>query len=185
MPGRLQRTRSPTLKFSSAIELKLMSDTGSVIPCAPGALSSHISIPPRASDRAWFILPIPYLVHTSDPILSFRGSIPDLGLIAAHTNLCLAEPWSGCGRDSSSRAQPQGSRRRHALRPCGTGTRRPRFVCRGQPAAAGVPFHIAPRARRVATSGGPAERLSHLGAEGHAFFFRRFSLAMRRSFRNQ
>ena len=73
----------------------------------------------------------------------------------------------------------QDYRRPHARRPCGTNSRQPRFVRRGQPTAAGVPFCVAPRARRVATSDGPAGFLAYAGAEGHGFFYRRFSLAMR------
>ena len=50
----------------------------------------------------------------------------------------------------------------------------------GPAAAAVVPLCVAPCARRRETSGGPAGRPSDLGAEGHDFFPRRFSVAMRR-----
>ena len=89
-------------------------------------------------------------------------------------------PFSGCRHVMGSHLHRQDYCRPHARRPCGTGARRPRFVRRGQPAAAGVPFHIAPRARCGGTSSGPAEHLADLGAEGHGFFSRRFSPAMRK-----
>ena len=163
----------------------MRSDTSSVIQCAPGALYAHRSnrSPSRIGPGLYFRF------HTSSipptPYFLFCKSIPVFGIVAVLLNDNIAAAVSGCGRHSSPHAQPLGPGQRHGRRPCDTGSRRPRFVCRGQPAAAAVPFHIAPRARRVATSGGPAGCSSDLGAEGHGFFLRRFLPAMRRSFRNQ
>ena len=75
----------------------------------------------------------------------------------------------------------QDYRRPHAWRPCVTGSRGPRFVCRDLLQAVAVPLCNTPRARYGGTSGGPARHPSYLGAEGHGFFSRRFSLAMRRA----
>ena len=125
-----------------------------------------------AADRARFILPTPYFL--------FRKSIPVFDL--PMRTKCP----QGAGANFEYKhvqgyyAQPQGYRQRHARRPCGTGARRPRFVCKGQPKAAGVPPCVAPRARCRATSGEPAGRLAYLGAGGHGFFSRRFFPAMRR-----
>ena len=135
------------------------------------------------SSRRTVRLPSPYFSGSPYlrriPYFLFCKSIPVFGIVAVLLNDNIAAAVSGCGRHSSPHAQPLGPGQRHGRRPCGTGSRRSRFVRRGQPAAAAVPFHIAPRARRVATSDSPAERLSHLGAEGHAFFFRRISPVMR------
>ena len=120
-----------------------------------------------AADRARFILPTPYFL--------FRKSIPVFDL--PMRTKCP----QGAGANFEYKhvqgyyAQPQGYRQRHARRPCGTGARRPRFVCSDLPKAAGVPFHIAPRARRRATSDGPAGCFTYLGAEGHVFFLTNFA----------
>ena len=136
-----------------------------------------------ATDRAWFILPIPYLVHTSDPILSLRGSrgsIPDFGLVTVLLNDDVAAAVSGCERHSGSHAQPLGFYWRHGWRPCDTGSRRPCFICRDQHVPAVVLLCVAPRTRHRGTSSGLAKHLFYLGVGGHCFFPRRFASAMRR-----
>ena len=147
-------------------ELKLRSDTSSVISRAHGALCAHksrgIASTNRSSSR---IGPGSYFrFHTSSipptPYFLFSKSLPMFGLVAAWTNLRNLCTVLGCDQDPSPRAQPLGSRRRHARRPCGTGSRWPCFIRRGQSATAVVPLCVAPCARRGATSNGPA---GHLG----------------------
>ena len=126
-------------------------------------------------------------VRTSDGFhtFMFRGSIPMFGFPKLTGDPQCPAPFSGCRHVMGSHLHRQDYCRPHAWRPCGTGARRPRFVCRGQPKAAIVPPCIAPCARREATGGGPAGCLADLGARGHGFFSWRFSPAMCRSFRNQ
>ena len=148
--------------------------------CAPRALGApcaHRSIGSNRSGSG--------LVHTSVSILSspyfwFCRSVPDFGPATALVIKECFKSVRGCEHHPSPRAQPWGPDRRRARRPCGTGSRWLYFICRDQPAAAGAPSIVALCASRDAASGGPAGFLAYVGAEGHVFFYRRFSPAMRR-----